>query len=203
MSGVTINACLLLALTRRKKRKKERKGEQRELWDWVSLSGRPRLGAAAAAAGTPFRSATAPAGGVRVEAGRASCTHTHVHTGAVTRVFLFLNWISVFAHFGVCNVHISRGGITLSTFDWDLGWRALRCFSTEKPCFAGSGFRPFLFYFFVSVVVVLVGAGTLPGLVLNHQWFREAAAVAAVCVYSGETALNLLLEVPDEMINAG
>lgn len=59
------------------------------------------------------------------------------------------------------------------------------------------------FPLFSVSVVVLVGAGTLPGLTLNHQCSRAAAAAAAVCVYSGETALNLVLEVPDEMMNAG
>lgn len=180
-------------------RENERKREQSERWDWVSLPGQPRLGAAAAE--TPFRNATAPAGGVRVEAGRASCTHTHAytHTHAVTHAFLSLDWISVCGHLGICNVHISRGGITLSTF-----WLGFRLETSVvlfhwKAMFCRERFSTFPL-FSVSVVV-LVGAGTLPGLTLNHQCSRAAAA--AVCVYSGETALNLVLEVPDEMINAG
>lgn len=72
-------------------------------------------------------------------------------------------------------------------------------FSLKSPALPGAVFNLSFFFFFSSVVVVLVGAEPLPGLMLNHQ----CSEAAAVCVYSGETALNLLLEVPDEMVNAG
>lgn len=132
-------------------RENERKREQRERWDWVSLSlsGQPRLGAAAAE--TPFRKATAPAGGVRVEAGRASCTHTHTHmhiyTHTQSHVYSCPLIGSVFlVIWGSATFTYHEEGSLCPLFDWVLGWRVLRCFSTEKPRFAGSGFRPFLFF---------------------------------------------------------